>query len=85
VASRRLQQYQHAMSGLTIYINWEYFLGVIGTVIAIAYYTNGRLTRLETSMEWVKDTLRRITLNFESRKSVASRPRQRVKRSVTSN
>jgi hypothetical protein len=56
------------MSGLTIYINWEYFLGVIGTIIAIAYYTNGRLTRLETSMEWVKDTLRQLTLNFGNAK-----------------
>jgi hypothetical protein len=73
------------MSGLTIYINWEYFLGVIGTVIAIAYYTNGRLTRLETSMDWVKETLRQITLNFENAKPTASRPTHRAKKSTTSN
>jgi hypothetical protein len=80
-----LQKWQHAMSGFAIYINWEYFLGVVGTLIAIAYYTNGRLTRLETSMEWVKDTLRRLTLNFQGTDSVASQPRSRSKKRTTSN
>jgi hypothetical protein len=37
--------------GLTIYINWEYFLGIISALIGIAYYTNGRFTKLETSVE----------------------------------
>jgi hypothetical protein len=53
------------MSELSIHIGWEYFLGVVGTLIGIAYYTNGRLTRLETSMEWVKDTLTRLTAKLE--------------------
>ena len=54
------------MSELSIHIGWEYFLGVIGTLIGIAYYTNGRLTRLETTVEWVKDTLVRLTTKFEA-------------------
>lgn len=40
-------------------------MGLIGTLIGIAYYTNGRLTKLETSMDWVKDTLSRLTANLE--------------------
>lgn len=54
------------MSELSIHIGWEYFLGVIGTLIGIAYYTNGRLTRLETTVEWMKDTLTRLMTKFES-------------------
>ena len=53
------------MSELSIHIGWEYFLGVIGTLIGIAYYTNGRLTRLETTVDWVKDALARLTANLE--------------------
>lgn len=56
------------MSELSIHIGWEYFLGLIGTLIGVAYYTNGRLTRLETSMEWVKDTLTRLTARLEADK-----------------
>jgi hypothetical protein len=54
------------MSELSIHIGWEYFLGLIGTLIGIAYYTNGRLTRLETTVDWVKDTLARLTAKFEA-------------------
>ena len=31
---------------LTINISWEFFLGIFGTLIAFAYYANGRLTLL---------------------------------------
>jgi hypothetical protein len=54
------------MSEISIHIGWEYFLGVIGTLIGIAYYTNGRLTRLETTVDWVKDTLTRLSAKFEA-------------------
>jgi hypothetical protein len=43
------------MSDITINIDWPYFLGMIGSLIAIAYYANGRMTKLETSMEWLKE------------------------------
>ena len=54
------------MNGLVIYINWEYFLGFIGTLIGIAYYANGRLTRLETSVEWLKEALRGLKISAEN-------------------
>jgi hypothetical protein len=70
------------MNELSIHIGWEYFLGVIGTLIGIAYYTNGRLTKLETSMDWVKDALSRLNARFEDRiptntRSQANKPAAR--------
>jgi hypothetical protein len=54
------------MNGLIIYVNWEYFLGVVGTLIAIAYYANGRFTRIETSIEWLKEALRTLKVSTEN-------------------
>src|SRR4051794_32762724 len=51
---------------LTIDINWEYFLGIIGTLIALAYYTNGRFTRIETNFEWLADTVRDLSIRLEN-------------------
>jgi hypothetical protein len=51
---------------LTIYISWEYFLGIIGTLIALAYYANGRLTRIETNFDWLADSLRDLTIKTEN-------------------
>jgi len=45
------------MSDITINIDWPYFLGVIGALIGVAYYANGRMTKLETSVEWLKEAL----------------------------
>ncbi|MCK1740218.1 hypothetical protein IVA80_04915, partial [Bradyrhizobium sp. 139] len=39
---------------LTININWEYFLATVGTLIVLAYYANGRFTKLEKNVEWLK-------------------------------
>jgi len=57
------------MNGLAIHINWEYFLGVVGTLIAIAYYTNGRFARIETSIEWLKETIRNFKVSTENTKA----------------
>jgi hypothetical protein len=54
------------MNGLIIYVNWEYFLGLVGTLVAIAYYANGRFTRLETSIEWLKEALRSLNIASEN-------------------
>jgi hypothetical protein len=54
------------MEGFTLNIGWEYFLGILGGLIAIAWYTNGRFTALETSMEWVKDTLRELKISADN-------------------
>jgi hypothetical protein len=53
------------MNGLIINMNWEYFLGILGTLIALAYYANGRFTKLETSVEWLKDAMRDLKLSSE--------------------
>jgi hypothetical protein len=54
------------MNGIVIYINWEYFLGLIGALIGIAYYANGRFTTLETSVDWLTETLRGLTIASEN-------------------
>ena len=46
---------------LVIHVGWEYVLGTIGVLIAIAYYTNGQLTRIETSIEWIKENSSRTS------------------------
>lgn len=51
---------------LTINISWEYLLGIVGTLIALAYYTNGRFTRLETNFEWLGDAVRDLTIKLEN-------------------
>jgi hypothetical protein len=64
------------MGELAIHISWEYFLGLTGTIVALAYYANGRLTRLETSMEWVKDTLKQVAAIIDSKTLRTSRSAQ---------
>lgn len=54
------------MDGLALNISWEYFLGMIGSLIAIAYYANGRFTRLETNYEWLADALRELTITAQN-------------------
>jgi hypothetical protein len=54
------------MNNVIININWEYFLGLIGTLIALAYYANGRFTRLETSVEWLTETFRGLKIASEN-------------------
>jgi hypothetical protein len=54
------------MNNVTISINWEYFLGLLGTLIALAYYANGRFTRLETSVEWLTETFRGLKIASEN-------------------
>jgi hypothetical protein len=54
------------MSELTINISWEYFLGVIGALIAIAYYSNGRFSGLETSVQWLSEAVRELLVRAEN-------------------
>jgi hypothetical protein len=60
------------MNGITIYVDWSYFLGIVGTLIGIAYYANGRFTKIETTIEWLKETL----LEIKSRLEDEMRPSQ---------
>ena len=57
------------MDGLTINISREYFLGMMGSLIAIAYYTNGRFTALETTVEWLKETVTELMLDSENHRT----------------
>jgi len=55
------------MNGLTIYVDWPYFLGTVATLIGIAYYANGRITKIETTVEWLKEILLEIKVRLEDR------------------
>jgi hypothetical protein len=57
--------YNRPMTGITIYVDWTYFLGIVGTLIGIAYYANGRFTKIETTVEWLKATLLEIKKQLE--------------------
>ncbi len=48
------------MNEVAINISWEYFLGIMGALLGIAWYSNGRFTKLETSMGWVKEMLKEL-------------------------
>lgn len=51
---------------IAINIGWEYFLGMVGMLIALAYYANGRITRLETNAEWLAAGLRDLSIKIEN-------------------
>ncbi len=57
------------MDGLTITISWEYALGIFGFLIGgpsiVAWYASARFTKLETSMEWVRDTVEDIKATLD--------------------
>ena len=55
------------MNGITIYIDWPYFLSIVGTLIGVAYYAKGRFTKIETTVEWLKDILLDIKARLEDR------------------
>ncbi len=54
------------MDNVAINISWEFFLGVMGSLIVIAYYANGRFTGLETDVEWLKETISELLINAEN-------------------
>lgn len=51
---------------LTIEINWEYFLGIFAALVTLAYYANGRMTRLETNFDWLAGGLRDLAIKVEN-------------------
>jgi hypothetical protein len=58
--------YNSAMNGLTIYVDWQYFLGILGALIGLAYYANGRFTKIETTIEWLKEILLEIKRQLDN-------------------
>jgi hypothetical protein len=58
--------YHRGMDTLTINISWEFFLSVMGTLIVLAYYANGRFTGLETDVDWLKETISELLITAEN-------------------
>jgi hypothetical protein len=54
------------MDNVTINITWEFFFGAMGSLIAIAYYANGRFTGLEINVDWLKETISELLINAEN-------------------
>lgn len=58
------------MEGLVISIGWEWAFGIlitlVGSLITIAWITSSRFTKLETSMEWVRETLGDLKVNADN-------------------
>jgi hypothetical protein len=65
------------MNGITIYVDWAYFLGIVGTLIGIAYYANRRFTKIETTVEWLKEILLEIKERLEDGKEHPRHGRRR--------
>ena len=42
------------------------FLSVMCSLIALAYYLNGRFTGLETNVDWLKETISELLINAEN-------------------
>jgi hypothetical protein len=59
-------EHRSAMNGLTIYVDWQYFLGILGALIGLAYYANGRFTKIETTVEWLKEILLEIKKQLDN-------------------
>jgi hypothetical protein len=54
------------MQNLVIDVSWEWTLGIVGILIAGAWYASRRFTALETSMEWVKEVLRDLKISSDN-------------------
>jgi hypothetical protein len=59
--------FSECMNGLTINISWEWALGIIGVLLAIAWKGSARFVALETAMEWVKETLKELKTTAENK------------------
>jgi hypothetical protein len=54
------------MDAIAITVSWEYFLGILGALIAIAYYSNGRFTAMETDIGWLKEMVSELSIKAEN-------------------
>jgi hypothetical protein len=61
------------MNGVTVYISWEWALGIIGTLVLIAWKANGRFTSLETSLEWLADRIKDLKIDIDNVRNQAFR------------
>jgi hypothetical protein len=57
------------MGGITINISWEWALGIIGTLILIAWKTSARFTAIETSLDWIADRIKDLKIEIDNMKN----------------
>lgn len=55
------------MDEILIRINWIYFLGIITSLIGIAWYTGGRFSKIETLIESIKERLSGLEDRFNKK------------------
>lgn len=61
--------YYGAMDAIVINIDWQYFLGIIGSLIALAYYAQGRFVALETNVTWLKEMIGELAIRADNVRS----------------
>ena len=54
---------------MTINISWEYFLGIVAFLIGMAWYSGSRFSAIETSIQWLKDTVNELKTSFDNASS----------------
>lgn len=64
--SRFRLNYHAGMDTIVINIGWEYFLSIMGSLIAVAYYAQGRFTGLESDVTWLKEMISELTIRAEN-------------------
>ena len=65
---------------ITINVGWEWALGIFGLLILIAWKGSARFTSLETSMQWVKQTLSELKKAIENGKQASDSGKHQVSR-----
>lgn len=59
------------MEGLIINIGWEYFLAIMGVLIAIAWYSGSRFAKIEEAIKWVKTAINDLKTTTDNEKNPA--------------
>ncbi|MFH1218640.1 MAG: hypothetical protein V1679_02265 [Candidatus Peregrinibacteria bacterium] len=59
------------MTGLNINIGWEYFLVIIGALIAIAWYAGSRFAKIDEAIKWIKTAINDLKTTSDNEKTPA--------------
>ncbi len=51
---------------ITLNISWEWALGIVGTLLLIAWKGSGRFTAIETGLEWIVDRLKDLKIDIDN-------------------
>lgn len=55
------------MDGITINIDWVYFLGIMGTLLAVSWQAGSKFSKIETSITGIKDKVQDLKSNLDQR------------------